>query len=534
VRPCCTFGGSLGNLKDATLAEVLRSAPWDEVKAQIAAGETPQGCVNCYEREKATGWSVRTAQFDVAATGDDRWRKGLTQIEINSSNICNLACTHCSSNFSSKWLETDAKFGSDVAYHHLGADRRIHGADPESIVRQLAALDLSYLEIVRFKGGEPMLNLDVPAVLQHLLDRDILPRVSVDFVSNGSIVNERVLSLLEQAGHVTMCVSVDGIGPLQAYIRRGPSENERIEEFLHRWSALERVQFTINVSVMAYNVFSLDRVSEWWNGLASRYPGKFAPLVFGLHVVDPAYLSVSVLTDATRRSLVRKYSRLPDADYSSVIQSLQQPYAGAELHDKFVTYTRDMDNAWQADVLAAVPDLKPELTLTARREQRLTWRSWFERLPSSPSDALAEGIRLSRAGRHRRAVRMYDRFLKQSRAGISATWEIRLHRAIVLGQSRRWVEALSALERLVGLDPAATLQTLERCGDAGAVLDVISPRLAGEEGFVRSPSFRVLLEGLSHRALKHTPEAAARFNHALSLDPEFVLARVARQQMAEQ
>ena len=40
--------------------------------------------------------------------------------------------------------------------------------DADLLVRSLRELDLSHLERVSFKGGEPMVNTDVPAVLEHL------------------------------------------------------------------------------------------------------------------------------------------------------------------------------------------------------------------------------------------------------------------------------------------------------------------------------------------------------------------------------
>src|SRR5262249_38439419 len=162
-------------------------------------------------------------------------------------------------------------------------------------------LDLSYLEIARFKGGEPFLNPDFPAVLRHLNDRGILNKIRVMVVTNGSIVNEEILDLLRQAGAAQFCISVDGTGKLQEYIRQGPSALSRIERFVETFSSLERVAFTLSVSVMVYNVFTLDRITNWWSGIRNRCPGKFNyPLSFGLHVLSPSILSVSVLQDSTR------------------------------------------------------------------------------------------------------------------------------------------------------------------------------------------------------------------------------------------
>src|SRR5215471_18428380 len=198
VRPCCTFEGHQGNLSQDQLTDILNGDQWQAIQKQISEGKMPGGCANCYAREKATGWSVRTSSFDPKLAGNDHWQKGLTQIEINSSNVCNLACTHCSSAFSSRWGEITAKLDEENVPHHRSSKHSVYKPDPDNMVRQLAALDLSYLELARFKGGEPLLNPDLPAVLRHLRDRGVLNKITVMVVTNGSIVNEQTLDLLRQ------------------------------------------------------------------------------------------------------------------------------------------------------------------------------------------------------------------------------------------------------------------------------------------------------------------------------------------------
>ena len=577
VRPCCTYDGSLGNLERQSLSNILNSREWSEVKDQIALGETPAGCVNCDVREKATGWSVRTCHYDPLKARSQDWRTALTQIEINSSNVCNLACTHCTSQFSSKWLQLHDTFGNEVAHHHVTWELHVHPPDPDNIVKQLAAQDLAHLEEIRFKGGEPMLNRDVPAVLQHLHDRGLLQNVLVHFVSNGSIVNEKVQALLAHARAVSMCISVDGTGAVQDYIRRGPSDIARIERFIAAFSALPRARFLLSISVMAYNIFSLDQITAWWEGFRCGDPLRFERLAFHLLVVEPPYLSVNVLRDRTRQTLVRKYRALTDADYSAVITTLEQPFAGVEVHNKFVTYTRDMDRAWKTDVLQVVPELVPEMILleppgfaaaawertrgTMSRSatglaggwQRLrraisghasTWasRATARSIPSgaatsiAPSHAgtLQEGLSLSQAGRHDAALRRYDRSRGEASAeSRTGMWEVRLHRAIVLGRMEQWEQSLQEFNHLVQSSPATTLEVVERSRAAGQgrVLAAISPSMAGETGFVQAPSFGLLIEGLAYLALDRHQEAVARLDEALARDPEFALAKVARRAM---
>jgi hypothetical protein len=67
----------------------------------------------------------------------------------------------------------------------------------------------------------------------------------------------------------------------------------------------------------------------------------------------------------TRKRLIRKYRRRKDADYSSVIHALRQPFAGVRLHNDFVEYTRGMDAVRKTDWRDAVPELEVEMATLA-------------------------------------------------------------------------------------------------------------------------------------------------------------------------
>jgi len=536
VRPCCTFAGHQGNIGQDQLTDILSGDQWQSIQRQVSEGKMPDGCANCYSREKATGWSVRTSSFDPRLTRKDNWEKGLTQIEINSSNVCNLACTHCSSTFSSRWGDITAKLDEENIPHYRNSEHSVYKPDPDNMVRQLAALDLSYLKIARFKGGEPLLNPDFPAVLRHLSDRGILNKIKVMVVTNGSIVKEEILALVRQAGAVHFIISVDGTGKLQEYIRHGPSELLRIERFLENFSTLEHVTFSLSVSVMVYNVFTLDRITNWWYGLRTRYHEKLRyPLSFGLHVVDPPILSVNVLQDSTRKKLVKKYRRLRDADYTHVIQALKQPFAGAAVHDEFVAYTRGMDKIRGTAILDVVPELETEMVLLKTEQQERKWRLFdFRHKTGTAAETLGRGIALSRTGRYKRALKLYDRFLIENQGkGLAAKWEVELHRAVILGMTNEWRKSLYEFYRLVQADPKMTLSAAQRpeALPPGKFLGAISRRLAGETGFVETPSFRLVIEGLAYQALGIKHEAVARVAEALQLDPKFDLAKIAREEM---
>jgi len=542
VRPCCDFEGHLGNLEQESLSDVLGGAGWTQLRDQVSRGELPHGCESCYKREKATGWSVRRNFMDATAAKNGKWAKGLTEVEINSTNVCNLTCTHCGPQFSTGWLPLVAKLQQKGVPHYRGLEQRILRGDPGRMVAQLAGLDLGHLDVVRFKGGEPMLNPDVPAVLRALRERGVLEHIDVAIVSNGTTINEEVLDLLRTARRVILSLSIDGTGPVQEYIRRGPSAISRIEEFIAAFATLERIEFRLSVSVMAYNVFSLDRIAAWWNGLRARYPGKARyVLCFPLEVIEPPILSIRVLSDATRRRLVDKYRRLSDADYSHVIKSLKLPFAGARIHNDFVAYTRAIDETTGTNVLEVVPELAPEmivLPLPAPTEKKrgllATWKGLFS--PASQGteiDPLDRGVALSRAGKNAQALRFYDRFLQGDALRHPRSWQIRLHRAIVLAKLERWRPALQELERVVGTNPRAVLarmQDAEQGNDHyGELLKTLPESLRVEFAILQTPPFRLLMQGLAHRAADEEVAAAAALDRALAMDPGFMLARTARE-----
>jgi MoaA/NifB/PqqE/SkfB family radical SAM enzyme len=534
VRPCCDFEGHLGNIREQPLSEILSSPGWQKVRTQISRDDMPDGCVSCYKREKATGWSVRRDFIAKRATKNGQWKKGLTEIEINSSNVCNLTCTHCSADFSTGWLSLIPKLQEAKVPHYRGQQpQQILKPDPENIVRQLSGLDLSHMDLVRFKGGEPMLNPDVPAVLRYFKERGLLGQMEASFVSNGSVVSEEVLELLRAAKTVSMCISVDGTGEVQDYIRRGPSGISRIERFIEAFASLPTITFNLSISVMVYNVFSLDRISAWWNGLDKQYPGKMKqPLRFPLCVIQPPILSIRVLQDGTRKKLIDKYRRLHDANYSHVLKALKQPFAGEKIHNDFVAYTQGMDKIWKSDVLRVVPELAPEMVLleVPVRSERRRWGFGPARDADPRVDTLRKGLSLSQSGKYDKTLRLYEQYFKVDDGRLAGSWQIRLHRAIVFAKMERWEASLAELYELVRRQPQATLSAMKREEETprGEFFEAIPVSVREGTGFSHTASFRLLLEGLAYRALENEAESTVRLDKAVALDPGSMLAREAR------
>jgi|19_taG_2_1085344.scaffolds.fasta_scaffold00041_74 MoaA/NifB/PqqE/SkfB family radical SAM enzyme len=372
VRPCCVWEGPyLGNLKDSGIRDIINGAEWVKLRRQMMMGLWPDSCLECRHREEKTGWSVRKEFLKGGIFHSDNWKE-ITYIEFSDSNVCNLACMHCSAGFSNSWIQQEKIFQDILPDRQSPEDNtryrthEVHAPD-ESVINDIVSkVELGYLEQIMIKGGEPMLNSDVALLLEQLDAAGILALIKVNMVTNGtrphSTLTDRIYNLLTKAREVHFDVSVDGVGDVQEYIRHGKgSDIATIESFIRRFSMIPQARFSLLTSIMAYNIFNLPAIVDWWSTLpfqkSLHHHGQFR-----LMVVNPAYLSVQCLADKTRAELVERYEPFSDT-YKSVVQSLKGDCLGEGPREKLRKFTSMLDEHRGTNLEAVVPELAEDLKL---------------------------------------------------------------------------------------------------------------------------------------------------------------------------
>jgi radical SAM protein with 4Fe4S-binding SPASM domain len=108
VSPCFHARGSVGNIKETTIQEVIHGPLLTDMRAHMARGEWHKGCSWCKQLEETTGASGRTSRYANKQTleaieNDPVNYFELQHIVINWSNLCNLTCTYCSPQTSTAW-----------------------------------------------------------------------------------------------------------------------------------------------------------------------------------------------------------------------------------------------------------------------------------------------------------------------------------------------------------------------------------------------------------------------------------------------
>jgi sulfatase maturation enzyme AslB (radical SAM superfamily) len=385
LRPCCYYGdGFLGNANKNTIAEIVSNDKWKALKQQVKDNVWPAGCTLCKSNEESFGTSLRQAYWE-HATQEEIDSDKITVIEFNGSNICNLACLHCHSLYSSKWYSQGEKAKKVLKTYDIKKQERAlefrplkellddadgsslqktHLPNPDLVIENLKGLDLSRLRTMHFRGGEPLLNSETTAVLKYADEIGLLDKVEVSITTNATYITQEIIDLLKKCRIVHINLSVDGIGELFNYIRYGEAKFDSIEPTIAKLNEVEGISMLVSVAAMNYSAFSLLEVRDWTVELSKKYKHLAKLPGFNNCVISPNYLSLATLSDPTRKYLIDFYTKNSIEDeFKYVINLLANDYLGDEIHTNWVEYTELMQTVRGNNILDIVPQLADELKL---------------------------------------------------------------------------------------------------------------------------------------------------------------------------
>ena len=343
-----------GNVLETPLNDLLNSNTASYTRDSIRSGVLPPECEQCALKEASVGHSRRKFFEDILnpmLIGKEYdYSKNFTDIyflEFNMSNICNLKCRMCDGINSSAWVKDDSNSGPQNGNPYF---RRINDPEfgytnkSEQIIEKLFEdptpfVNLRYLSI---KGGEPYMEPANKIILKKFIDLGIAKNVTLDWTTNGTIVDEEVHELAKQYGHTKWTVSVEGTDGLYEYIRGGKNFTfDQLNENLKHYD-FDRV--IIAVTVMAYNISHLGKIQSWYDKVKLDHWSIY----FNNVVAKPPYLNPRILPNEILQSIDYK---LPNINYT------QDKFLGKHI-DLFINYTKDLDNIRNTNVIDYCPELK--------------------------------------------------------------------------------------------------------------------------------------------------------------------------------
>jgi len=302
-----------------TLDNAWNSKTRHEIISSLAQGVEHPNCEACWQEERAGRKSRRlhaVEQFDLPESNSPKL------IDLKLGNTCNLACTMCWPEVSSKWL---------ADYYHVYEDPNIIYSDykqrwasvQKSYDRENHQLWNDLKEILPNAA-----HLDIFGAEPFLLDRlwDILEwnvksghseNQTLHINTNATVWNDQYVDIVNRYKYLNLDLSIDAYDSLFEYIRYGAewqSTKENIKKWSNFHSEQNHVDVCICITVSTANIYYLDDIFE---ELSSLGLNCFFNLV---HM--PAHQSIIALPDTVKQTIKDKLVKNTQSDYQNQIQGV--------------------------------------------------------------------------------------------------------------------------------------------------------------------------------------------------------------------
>ncbi len=191
VTVCSKNPHAVGKVGNDRILDIWRGPQLAAMRDTLANWRFPASCASCaghLERENVATHPSRDFESLVGARDPD-WPE---RLEFAFSDLCNLACIHCSPRLSS------------VLRARAGLPKLPRVYD-DAFFAELEPI-LPHLRSVSFLGGEPLLQKEVHRVCDRLIALGLKPGVFV--TTNGTVFDARIERLLSQLP-VNLAVSLD-------------------------------------------------------------------------------------------------------------------------------------------------------------------------------------------------------------------------------------------------------------------------------------------------------------------------------------
>lgn len=194
VYVCCyNQKHPLGKYPDSNLRDIWKSASAEKLRTYIRNKDLTYGCDECRSALLEKQFSSAHIPFYDSYFGISG---NPTMLELQISNNCNLECSMCSEDLSSS---ISAKRG--------GYNNKFNNPYDAEFIKQLEDF-IPGLQSVLFTGGEPFIISTYFDLWERFIQKN--PNCKLTIQTNGTILNERIKSLLER-GNFHIGISLDSL-----------------------------------------------------------------------------------------------------------------------------------------------------------------------------------------------------------------------------------------------------------------------------------------------------------------------------------
>jgi len=370
VRPCSVIqAGPEWDIQNSSITATRNTKVWQDLRQSFLDGIMPMSCATCINAERVGASSPRQLNnaylfehldIDILAEVQHIIDAGLTAdkvyaIDYMPSNYCNYACVMCYSGASSQRYTFDIKQGRAIKYEINSVDH-----DFFDVIKDV--------KILGFTGGETILQPEVNRLIDYVIEQGLAKNIIITILTNASHFPDSLVNKFQQFKRVLYTVSIDGVGDVIEYQRRGA-----------RWTAIvenvQKIQASpvhevVNHVVTAVNILGAMDFVDWCYANDLKYIS--ISHVFQEHLGIAALpselkqLAVDRLTEGRKRYehwATPAYSNHEKGQYVQTIDRLISTVETVEFKPaalaRFVKHIRLEDVVSKKPLKAVVPEWAP-------------------------------------------------------------------------------------------------------------------------------------------------------------------------------
>jgi pyruvate-formate lyase-activating enzyme/uncharacterized cupin superfamily protein len=299
IKPCSSHSKKLGYIQDLISGQPPSTDNgFLHLRSKICSLGLPNECMSCKEEERESGTSPRIFSPALPPNADLNLHiHDLKKIDLfwgRKSNIINLNDTQ---NSSSHWREYQSelsRLGLDMGYlSHAETEYPI----TQEIVDWLI-LKSNHCKEVILRGGEPLSYSQAIYFLEEWIRSERTGKLVVN--TNGTLIDSKVLSLLERVDRLLLKLEVDAVGPNYSWLTGHSWEN--MEEIILKMKAA-KLNFVVCPTVTSLNLHSFFQFFDFFTSHGIEI--QTLKLGTGSH-----FLSAQHLPLAMRNSLSEKNDKI--------------------------------------------------------------------------------------------------------------------------------------------------------------------------------------------------------------------------------
>jgi organic radical activating enzyme len=326
-------------------------------RKDLGTGIRHSHCSWCFEEEDAGRKSKRLRDNEkylgLLAKGDKPYN-GLSKVELNLGNTCNLKCRTCAPHSSSTWMQEYYDIYEKRSYNSFKSYakemKKYHQYyDEESPFWEDLENNLSTIRQFDFYGGEPFMSKKMWKVLEKAVELGYSKHMDIHYATNGTHWPEENIQIFKYFNHVHISFSIDGVDEGFTYMRYPADWNEvksnmiKAREFNAKSSNLY-LGWCITLSSL--NIYSLpDILKENFKNFKDF--GPYLNLVHG-----PIWYNLTQLPEHVKIKVIERLKSISpeETDYNTynyhlpgVINYIKQGVPYPKNWEKFLEYTKIHD-----------------------------------------------------------------------------------------------------------------------------------------------------------------------------------------------